>query len=85
MQLAEDLQWAVENEVVIKIIKDGSVFLVHAYRGRISAQYAVDLDDSTSLAGALWAAIHSLKDGTEYHRLHGFTPGLDIDPSEIGM
>jgi len=83
--LQQDLQWAVENEVVIKILKQGQNFIAHASRGRISAQYVINLGDTTGFAGAVWASIHAVRDGTEFHRVHGFTPGLNIDPREIGI
>ena len=83
--LQQDLQWAVENEVVIKILKQGQNFIAHASRGRISAQYVIDMGDPTGFTGAVWASIHAVRDGTEFHRVHGFTPGLNIDPREIGI
>lgn len=75
--LQDALKWAAEHGTTFEIISQNGHYAVRANRGRVSAEYVIDLGSPSGLTGAVWAAISSVEAGTEYHRVHGYTPGLN--------
>lgn len=82
---ADALEWASDNEVVIEIVREKGTYGVRASRGRISANYLIDMAEPDGFRGAVWAAITSVQTGTEFHSVHGFTPGLNTAESPNGI
>lgn len=76
--LPEVLEFTKEHNVTFTIISEGGEYLVLATLDRVSAKYAINPNDPATLAGAVWAALGSVKGGIEFHTIHGYTPGLNL-------
>jgi hypothetical protein len=82
--LIEALKWAADHGTTFEVIEQDGAFAIRANLGRVSAEYVIDLAEPAGLTGAIWAAISSVEAGTEYHRVHGFAPGLDSGTKPYG-
>jgi len=81
-EFSEMVEWARTNELVFKIVREEDFIVVHAELGRISADYQFDPNSTSEFGGAAWAAMCAVRAGSEFHAIHGFTPGLSIKESD---
>lgn len=76
--LKKTLEWCVENGVVFRITNSGGLLAVTAQLERVFAEYPVEEPlDAARLGNATWAALFSVKHGTDLHREHGQLPPIE--------
>jgi hypothetical protein len=73
--LKKTLEWCAANGVVFGVTTHGDTLAITAKRSNIFAEYIIDEPfDAKSIGDAMWAALFSVKHGTEYHAEFGHFP-----------
>jgi hypothetical protein len=82
----ETLRWCADEGVAFKIVNKDGTPTIEARLGQVFATYPA----KPSLTNAVWAALHSVYHGTEFHREYGLYPtskaksaGSSVDNSNI--
>jgi hypothetical protein len=85
--LKKTLEWCEANGVVFKVSIEAGLLAIAGRNGNIFAEYTIDETCTPEAVGqAVYAALYSVKQGSEFHAKHGHFPPVSpsTGPPEVG-